>query len=108
MTLEITRLIREFFLQQNAFHPIDTFCPMDKQYKLLDAIQKFSDKANAALESGVLIQDIITLKSKDELAKVRFEEDFDGSLKKVMDKMDKEFDSIKGESFADSATQEVE
>ena len=108
LTLEITRLIREFFLQQNAFHPIDTFCPMDKQYKLLDAIQKFSDKANAALESGVLIQDIITLKSKDELAKVRFEEDFDGSLKKVMDKMDKEFDSIKGESFADSATQEVE
>jgi len=108
LTLEITRLIREFFLQQNAFHPIDTFCPMDKQYKLLDAIQKFSDKANAALESGVLIQDIIALKSKDELAKVRFEEDFDGSLKKVMDKMDKEFDSIKGESFADSATQEVE
>ncbi|MEA3294756.1 MAG: ATP synthase subunit A [Euryarchaeota archaeon] len=108
LTLEITRLIREFFLQQNAFHPIDTFCPMDKQYKLLDAIQKFSDKANAALESGVLIQDIITLKSKDELAKVRFEEDFDGSLKKVMDKMDKEFDSIKGESFAGSATQEAE
>ncbi|MCD4844640.1 MAG: ATP synthase subunit A [Methanosarcinales archaeon] len=108
LTLEITRLIREFFLQQNAFHPIDTFCPMEKQYQLLGAIQKFSDKANAALESGVLIQDIIKLKSKDELAKVRFEEDFDGSLKKVMDNMDKEFDSIKGELFAEGATQEVE
>ncbi|NOR59642.1 MAG: ATP synthase subunit A, partial [Methanosarcinales archaeon] len=49
LTLEITRMIREIFLQQNAFHPVDTFCPMDRQYKLLDTIQKFADKANAAL-----------------------------------------------------------
>ncbi|MBE0523261.1 MAG: ATP synthase subunit A [Methanosarcinales archaeon] len=100
LTLEITRLIREVFLQQNAFHPIDTFCPMTKQYKLLETINEFTNKAQSALDSGVLFQDIIKLESKDEIGKIRFEEDFDGELKKVMDKMDKEFKSLQGESYS--------
>ncbi len=109
LTLEITRMIREIFLQQNAFHPVDTFCPMDRQYKLLDTIQKFADKANAALDSGVTMQDIVKLESKDELGKVRFDEDFDGALKKVIDKMEDEFDSLKSEDYAATATaQEAE
>jgi V/A-type H+-transporting ATPase subunit A len=107
LTLEITRMIREIFLQQNAYHPIDTFCPMTKQCKILHAISKFTDKAEAALDSGVMFQDIIKLESKDELAKVRFEEDFDGELKKVMDKMDEEFNVLKGETYS-SAPSEVE
>ena len=106
LTLEITRMIREIFLQQNAFHPVDTFCPMDRQYKLLDTIQKFADKANAALESGVTMQDIVKLESKDELGKVRFDEDFEGALKKVIDKMEDEFDSLKSEDYAATATAE--
>ena len=108
LTLEITRLIREVFLQQNAFHPIDTFCPMDRQYKLLDSIQKFADTAHAALDSGVMINDIIKMESKNELSKVRFDDDFDGSLKEVLDKMDKEFDSIKGETYSTSVSEEAE
>lgn len=99
LTLEITRMIRETFLQQNAYHPIDTFCPLPKQYRILDVIRKFSDKALAALDSGVMINNIIKLESKDELAKVRYEADFDGSLKQVMDKMEAEFKSLKDETY---------
>jgi len=106
LTLEITRMIREIFLQQNAFHPVDTFCPMDRQYKLLDTIHKFADKANAALDSGVTMQDIVKLESKDELGKVRFDEDFEGALKKVIDKMEDEFNSLKSEDYAATATAE--
>ncbi|MBC2762064.1 MAG: ATP synthase subunit A [ANME-2 cluster archaeon] len=106
LTLEITRMIREIFLQQNAFHPVDTFCPMDRQYKLLDTIQKFADKANVALDSGVTMQDIVKLESKDELGKVRFDDDFEGALKKVIDKMEDEFDSLKSEDYAATATAE--
>ena len=104
LTLEITRMIREIFLQQNAFHPVDTFCPMDRQYKLLDTIQKFADKANAALDSGVTMQDIIKLESKDELGKVRFDDDFDGALKVVIKKMEDEFDSLKSEDYSTTAS----
>lgn len=96
LTLEIARMVREYFLQQNAFHPVDTFCPFDKQYKLLKAISKYGEMANAALEAGVPMGDIIAVESKDELAKVKFEEDFEPALNVVMTKMDKEFAKLGG------------
>ena len=96
LTLEIARMVREYFLQQNAFHPVDTFCPFDKQYKLLKAISKYGEMANAALESGVPMGDIISVESKDELAKVKFEEDFESALNVVMTKMDEEFAKLGG------------
>jgi V/A-type H+-transporting ATPase subunit A len=83
-------------VQQNAFHPVDTFCPFDKQYKLLKAISKYGEMANAALESGVPMGDIISVESKDELAKVKFEEDFESALNVVMTKMDEEFAKLGG------------
>jgi len=106
LILEITRLIREVFLQQNAFHPIDTFCPMTKQFKLLETINEFTNKAQSALDSGVLFQDIMKLESKDEIGKIRFEADFDGELQKVMDKMETEFKSLQSDSYS-SAPEEA-
>ncbi len=96
LVLEICRMLREYFLQQNAFHPVDTYCPFDKQYKLLKAISKYSDMAQASLEAGIPMSDILSLESKDELAKVKFEENFDDALNVVMDKMDKEFAALGG------------
>ena len=96
LTLEIARMVREYFLQQNAFHPVDTFCPFDKQYKLLKAISKYGEMANAALEAGVPMGDIISVESNDELAKVKFEEDFEPALNVVMTKMDEEFAKLGG------------
>ncbi len=96
LVLEICRMLREYFLQQNAFHPVDTYSPFDKQYKLLKAISKYSDMAQAALESGIPMKDILALESKDELAKVKFEEEFDEALNVVLDKMDKEFEALGG------------
>jgi len=106
LTLEITRLIREVFLQQNAFHPIDTFCPMSKQFKLLETINEFTNKAQSALDSGVLFQDIMKLESKDEIGKMRFEEDFEGELQKIMDKMETEFKSLQSDLYS-SAPEEA-
>jgi len=96
LTLEVARMVREYFLQQNAFHPVDTYCPFDKQYKLLKSITRYGEMATAALESGVPMNKIITIKSKDELAKVKYEEDFEAALDVVMKKMDEEFAQIGG------------
>ncbi len=96
LTLEITRMIREYFLQQNAYHEVDTFCSMDKQYKLLKAITAWGDRAQNALESGAPIEDIMKLKSKDDLAKVKFEKDFDSALSVIMKSMDEEFTRLGG------------
>jgi len=96
LTLEIARMIREYFLQQNAYHEVDTFCPMDKQYKLLKSITKWGNMAQSALESGVQIEDIMKSKSKDDLAKVKFEKDFDTALGIILKSMDEEFKKFGG------------
>ncbi len=96
LILEICRMLREYFLQQNAFHPVDTYCSFDKQYKLLKSISTYGEKAMVALESGIPMSDILALESKDDLAKVKFEEDFDGVLNEVLAKMDKEFAQLGG------------
>ncbi|AKB34134.1 V-type ATP synthase subunit A [Methanosarcina siciliae HI350] len=96
LLLEITRMIREIYLQQNAFHPIDTYSPFAKQYKIMQAIMKWGDAAMDALKSGIPASEIVKMESKDDLPKVKFEEDFEGSLNTVLGKMDKEFAALGG------------
>ncbi len=95
LTLEIARMVREYFLQQNAYHEVDTFCPMDKQYKLLKVITIWGDKAHGALESGIPIENILKLKSKDELAKIKFEKDFDSALNAITKSIEEDFAKLK-------------
>jgi len=53
LTLEVARYLREAWLQQNALHDVDTNCEPAKTYKMLTAIQTFSDEAFDALDAGV-------------------------------------------------------
>ena len=96
LLLEVTRLVREVFLQQNAFHPIDTYSPFTKQYALMKAIMKFGDMANDALKSGALVSQIVKLDSKNDLPKIRFEDNFEANMNTVLAKMDKEFAALGG------------
>ncbi|CAG0949084.1 partial V/A-type H+/Na+-transporting ATPase subunit A, partial [Methanosarcinales archaeon] len=96
LTLEVARMIREYFLQQNAYHEVDTFCPMDKQFKLLKSIMSWGDKAHNALDSGAPIEDIMKLKSKDDLAKVKYEKEFDTALGVILKTMEDEFAKLRG------------
>lgn len=96
LLLDVARQIREVFLQQNAFHEVDTFCPMTRQYKLMSVIRKYNDLAFKALNMGVPIGTIIVIKARDLLGKVRFEPEFDKELDKVVKIMEKEFESMGG------------
>jgi len=69
---------------------------MDKQYKLLKNILIWGDKAFTALDSGVPIEEIMKLKSKDELAKVKFEKDFDRAPGVIIKNMEEEFTKLRG------------
>jgi V/A-type H+-transporting ATPase subunit A len=91
VTLEVTRMLREVFLQQNAFHPIDTFAPMERQLKILQAIKRYETLAKEALARGVPVRTIAGVKSKAELGKARFEQDFDKAYATVLQQMDEEF-----------------
>ena len=70
--LDVSRMLREDFLQQDAFHDVDTFCPPDKQYRMLKVILQFYDRALVALEGGMEPKDIVDISVVDEIAKMKY------------------------------------
>lgn len=95
ITLEVARMIINFWLAQSAMHPVDTFAPYKKQFDLLAAILKYRDYAVEALQRGMSVEQIKSVPSKDALAKVRLEADYEPVLQKVMTQMDSEFKALK-------------
>ena len=53
LVLEISRVVRLGFLQQNAFHPEDTCVPMEKQMKMMEIILYLYDKSKALITMGM-------------------------------------------------------
>ena len=94
LTLEVARMIINFWLAQSAFHPVDTFCPYKKQFDLLKAILSFRDHAFEALARGIPTDVILKTPSKDALAKVRLLEDYEPELNKVLAQMESEFKTM--------------
>ncbi len=91
LTLEVARMIREFFLQQNAYHDIDTYCAPKKTYLLAETILYFAKKAYTALEEGISIPTILNFESKEKIANIKFVKDYETELRKIKLEMDKEF-----------------
>jgi len=91
LTLEVARMIREIFLQQNAYHTVDTFCPPERQFKLMSAIKKYSDLGQKAVKLDVPTKDVASLKSRELLTRVKYESEFDKELTKTLTQMDEEF-----------------
>ena len=95
VTIEVARMIREIFLQQNAYDAVDTFCDMKKQYDMMKAIKLFSDLAYAAQIAGVNPTQINTIKSKNELNQIKFTKDYKPELAKIEKEMDAEFNALR-------------
>ncbi len=69
LTLETARSIREDFLHQNAFHEVDTYTSMDKQYEMLKTVLAFSPARHwRPLKCGVETADIFKLPVREEIA----------------------------------------
>jgi V/A-type H+-transporting ATPase subunit A len=95
ITIEVARMIREIFLQQNAYDPVDTFCDMKKQYDMMKAIRLYSDLAYAAQAAGVTPAQIIGVKAKNDMPQIKFIKDYKPELEKIEKQMDAEFNALR-------------
>ena len=96
LKLNVTKSIREDYLQQNAFHDVDTYCSLGKQDKMLGLILYNYDKCLEALSKGVEIkklegldvnESISRLKLISEDNKLRFDEirsEIDSAISKLI------------------------
>lgn len=95
ITIEVARMIREIFLQQNAYDAVDTFCPMSKQYDMMKAIKHYADLARTAQAGGATPQQIVGARSKNELPQIKFIKDYEPVLEKILKDMDAEFEAMR-------------
>ncbi|MBE7089647.1 MAG: V-type ATP synthase subunit A, partial [Clostridiales bacterium] len=72
LTMEIAKSIREDYLHQNAFHEVDTYASLNKQYKMLKLIYDFYRLANDALERDVDYQAIVNLSVREKIGRAKY------------------------------------
>ena len=94
--LEGAKMIRENYLQQSAFHEVDTYCPWKKQYEMLRLMLKFSDKILDAAAKNVPMDDLIGLKSIEALARLGKvpNTEFENTFKRIEQDFEKEIDAL--------------
>ena len=90
LTLEAAKLIRDIFLQQNAFSENDVFSSLEKTGGLLEAIILFHTKCRDMLDKGVTLRQLLKLSVREELAQLRDlpNENFTEAKHKVIDQLD--------------------
>ncbi len=90
LTLEVSRFIREAWLQQNALHDVDRYCPPEKTYEILQAIKAYNDEAFAALDGGAPVDEIRAADAPPRLNRIGTTEDYESFVEELIDDMTEE------------------
>ena len=95
--LETARMLKEDFLQQNAFHESDSFCSLEKQYLMLKTILRFHEKAEDLYRRGANVADIFESDLVVRIARMKYIErnEVETSLNELM----KEIDGLNPQDF---------
>ncbi len=72
LKLEAARSIREDYLHQNAFHEVDTYTSLDKQYLMMTAILGSYDRASEALQKGLDIDTVAALPARERIGRLKY------------------------------------
>ncbi|TSA88078.1 V-type ATP synthase subunit A [Deinococcus detaillensis] len=93
LVIEAGRMLRQDFLQQNGFDPVDASASMPKNYGLMKMMLKFYDEADASLKNGATIDEIIQNSVIEKLSRARYvaEGDFMVYAENLMDELDTTF-----------------
>ncbi|RZN60546.1 V-type ATP synthase subunit A [Methanonatronarchaeum sp. AMET6-2] len=99
VVLDVSRILREDFLQQNAFHDVDTYCSPRKQMDMLDTILEFYDITSDAVDQGVPADKIAEMEVKQRIARMKEvpEEEFEEEIEDIRTQMKNEVDKLKKE-----------
>ena len=85
LVLEAARSIREDFLHQDAFHEVDTYTSLEKQFLMMTLVLEYFDIANEALTKGAEIDDLSALPVRERIGRFKYVH---------QDDIKKEFESI--------------
>ena len=95
MVMETAKSLREDFLHQNAFHEIDTYASMEKQFKMLKTIVRFHHLGMDALKKGAPMNELFNLPVREQIARMRYLEEAQiGQIDKIEDTIKEQINGI--------------
>jgi len=71
LTLEVARMVREDFLQQNAFLDIDSYSSYDRQEKMLAMILRYEALCRGAIAQGASVMDLFSIPAREKIGRAK-------------------------------------
>ena len=99
VTMETAKSLREDYLHQDAFNDVDTYASMHKQYRMLKLILECHKESQLALEHGADLDDVISIKAKEAIGRVKYIEEAEVDSK--FDALEKEIRKELAETYND-------
>ena len=98
LKLEAARSIREDFLHQDAFHEIDTYSSLKKQFNMMKLVLVFYDVALEALKNGVSIEKISVLPVREQIGRYKYttEDKLEQGFTIIVDEIHRQIDELQG------------
>ncbi|HON92170.1 MAG TPA: V-type ATP synthase subunit A [Sedimentisphaerales bacterium] len=97
LAMETSRSIREDYLHQNAFHAVDTYTSLEKQYEMLKTVLHFHHAGLAAIEAGVETSAIARLAVREDIARAKYipQEEI-GKIRQIRIRIDDQMRQLEG------------
>ncbi len=96
LKLEAARSIREDFLHQDAFHEVDTYTSLEKQYSMMKLVLAFYESTVNALQTGIGVESLVKLSVRERIGRFKYTpedqiaREFDG----IIQSMNKEIEEL--------------
>ncbi|MEG2500680.1 MAG: V-type ATP synthase subunit A, partial [Oscillospiraceae bacterium] len=102
VVIEIARVIRTGFLQQNAYHADDTYVPLDKQLNMMKIIMYLYDKAQELIAQDIPVRKLSEAGMFEKLIKMKY--DIPNDKPELFDDYYKEISDLAAELMAKKAS----
>ena len=96
LKMETARSIREDFLHQLAFHEVDTYSSLRKQYLMMKLVLHFYDGSLDALKKGADIEKLVSIPSRESIGRFKYvpEKDIEDTYKTICAAIDSEIKAV--------------
>ena len=97
LVLEIASIVKKGFLQQNAMHEIDSYVPLEKQFRMLQTINNLYEKSYQAVKAQIGLAKVKNNELFDEVIKMKYNiknENYEEDFKNLNDKINKYYEDL--------------
>ncbi len=96
LKLEAARSIREDYLHQDAFHEVDTYTDLHKQYLMMELVLHYYDLSLEALGKGVSIDNLVKLAVRENIGRFKYvaKDKLDAECEDILQKLEIEINQL--------------